>query len=250
MSRPSLHALGEASFARCDRISAELLALTYGTFVRQLLLDHESTELVNEQLDKIGKEMGTRLVDDFLCKSKIAHCSNLTDTADAIAKVGFRMYLGVSADVANWSQDGHTFSLVFRENPLAEFAELPDECSGLWYSNLICGVIRGALEAVFMKVDCTFVKCKLRGDGVNEIRVQLLEIQTDRVSLCSSVILFSPIFSVPKLSSAVCLLRFFFSSVFCSLGNLSIVVVRAADDPRGRRRERERTCTSRMLTWE
>lgn len=42
------------------------------------------------------------------------------------------------------------FSLTFEENPLAEFVELPDEAleGGLWFSNVLCGVLRGALEMV------------------------------------------------------------------------------------------------------
>jgi hypothetical protein len=36
------------------------------------------------------------------------------------------------------------------ENPLAEFVELPEEAieNGLWFSNVLCGVLRGALEMV------------------------------------------------------------------------------------------------------
>ena len=48
--------------------------------------------------------------------------------------------------------------MIFEENPLAEFVELPesalgsggtsssDSAGGLWYSNILCGVIRGAME--------------------------------------------------------------------------------------------------------
>ena len=43
-----------------------------------------------------------------------------------------------------------SFVLTFDENPLAEFVELPEEAleGGLWYSNVLCGVLRGALEMV------------------------------------------------------------------------------------------------------
>lgn len=180
MSRPSLQALGDASFARCDRVSAELLALTYGSFVRQLLQDYEDPTDVNRQLDTVGYNMGVRLVEDFLAKSKINHCSNFTETADVIAKVAFKMFLGVSATVGPWSQDKKTFTLVFDDNPLAEFAELPDNCKTLWYSNVLCGVIRGALEMVNMKVESKFVKCRLRGDERNEIKVSLHEILVEQ----------------------------------------------------------------------
>jgi trafficking protein particle complex subunit 3 len=98
-----------------------------------------------------------------------------------IAKVAFKMFLGVPALVGAWSPDRKTFGLVFEENPLAEFAELPDSCSDtLWYSNLLCGVIRGALEMVNMKVECKFVRCRLRGDETNELRVSLNEVLSEK----------------------------------------------------------------------
>ena len=45
---------------------------------------------------------------------------------------------------------GSSFTLTVDENPLAEFVELPEEAleGGLWFSNILCGVIRGALEMV------------------------------------------------------------------------------------------------------
>ena len=37
---------------------------------------------------------------------------------------------------------------VLEDNPLVDFVELPDNCSALKYCNVLCGVIRGALEMV------------------------------------------------------------------------------------------------------
>lgn len=40
---------------------------------------------------------------------------------------------------------------MFEENPLADFVELPDDGKAqdeLWYSNILCGILRGALEMV------------------------------------------------------------------------------------------------------
>lgn len=34
------------------------------------------------------------------------------------------------------------------DNPITDFVELPEDCSDLQYSNLLCGVIRGAFEMV------------------------------------------------------------------------------------------------------
>jgi len=38
--------------------------------------------------------------------------------------------------------------LLFESNPLAEFVELPEGHNNLWYSSLLAGVIKGALEMV------------------------------------------------------------------------------------------------------
>jgi len=58
------------------------------------------------------------------------------------------MFLGVTAQVTSWSPDEKEFSLVLDDNPLTDFVELPEGFSALFYSNILCGVIRGALEMV------------------------------------------------------------------------------------------------------
>lgn len=90
------------------------------------------------------------------------------------------MFLGVSAEVADFDGEKKAFSLIIRENPLADFVVLPLQYQKLWYSNVLCGVIRGALDMLNMKVDVHFTKDVLRGHDCNEIRVQLKEIVKDR----------------------------------------------------------------------
>lgn len=69
-------------------------------------------------------------------------------STDTSAQVGFKMFLGITASVTNWDADGTSCSLVFEENPLVDFVELPDTCQGLYYCNILSGVVRGALEMV------------------------------------------------------------------------------------------------------
>ena len=89
-------------------------------------------------------------------------CQNFRDTAENIAKIGFKMFLGATCDVANYSSDGKSFSLYLCEDPLAMFVELPEQLRErnkqrtLKYSNVYCGVICGALEQVNLKVECPF----------------------------------------------------------------------------------------------
>ena len=59
---------------------------------------------------------------------------------------GFKMYLGINCEVLIYNEK--EYGLVFSDNPLNDFVELPEKYQSMWYSNLICGVITGALETV------------------------------------------------------------------------------------------------------
>ena len=83
------------------------------------------------------------------------------------------MFLGVAANVGGWGQDDAEFSLYLDDNPLVDFVELPDDLRPLKYCNILCGVVRGALEMVNMRVECDYVRCTLWGDETLEIRVRL-----------------------------------------------------------------------------
>lgn len=74
---------------RIDKVNAELVTLTYGTIVAQLCKDYDSDYVeVNKQLDKMGYNIGLRLIEDYLAKSNtMKRCSNFRETADMIARV-------------------------------------------------------------------------------------------------------------------------------------------------------------------
>ena len=158
------------------------------------------------QLDR-GYNIGIRLIDEFLAKSKTAHCGDFKDTAEKVAKVQSRIaaHIRRSADsllhllqgidpVRTWPAGGlqnvpehqrvshqlerrrdrmqsgeHVVGLllssvcftsaaleltsrlhwqVLDDNPLVDFVELPEGCQNLCYCQMLCGVIRGALEMV------------------------------------------------------------------------------------------------------
>ncbi len=66
-------------------------------------------------------------------------------------QIGFKIFLNITPTIASWTSDNKQFSLLFDENPLADFVELPDDGRAqdeLWFSNILCGVLRGALEMV------------------------------------------------------------------------------------------------------
>ena len=88
------------------------------------------------------------------------------------------MFLNITPTVTEWSEAGDEFSLVFEENPLIEYVELPEayQKGGLQYCSVIPGVLRGALEMVRIQVETTITKCSLRNRGDHtQIRVKLLQ---------------------------------------------------------------------------
>lgn len=94
-----------------------------------------------------------------------------------VFQVGFKAFLNISPTVTHGTSlsaatsptnaaqqqatSGASFTLTLDENPLAEFVELPEEAleGGLWFSNVLCGVIRGALEMVHCSTNPIYDIC-------------------------------------------------------------------------------------------
>jgi hypothetical protein len=56
--------------------------------VAQLCKDYEfNYGEVNKQLDRMGYNIGVRLIEDFLAKSSAPACSNFREVAEMISKV-------------------------------------------------------------------------------------------------------------------------------------------------------------------
>ena len=81
----------------------------------------------------------------------------------------FQMFLNISPTVGGWSSTSDEFSLIFENNPVAEFVELPDHCYNLRYANILAGAIRGALEMTHIEVACWFVQVNKRLEASTDI---------------------------------------------------------------------------------
>lgn len=162
------------------KVSGELFSLTYGALVAQILKDYENVDDVNKQLEKMGYNIGIRLVEDFLCRTNSGKCNDFRETSEKI-QLAFKLFLSISPTVTSWSSTSDEFSLIFDTNPVAEFVELPDNCYNLRYANILAGAIRGALEMVHIEVACWFVQDTLKGDSVTEMRIKFIRKIEDSV---------------------------------------------------------------------
>ena len=80
--------LGEQAFAKYPKVSYELVALTYGSLVAQIVSECENVDEANKQLEQIGRNIGIRLIDEFLARSGInSKCKDFTETCNVISKV-------------------------------------------------------------------------------------------------------------------------------------------------------------------
>ncbi|EEB10701.1 trafficking protein particle complex subunit, putative [Pediculus humanus corporis] len=170
----------QASRLDQKKVNSELFTLTYGTLVTQLLRDYENVEDVNKQLERMGYNIGVRLIEDFLARTSSGRCTDFKETAEKI-QMGFKMFLGISPNITNWSPAGDEFSLIFDSNPLIEFVELPDNFMQLKYSNILPGVLRGACEMVQMEISSWFVQDQLKGDNCTELRVKFIKRLEDAI---------------------------------------------------------------------
>lgn len=170
---------------KVEKVNAELFIMTYGVIVQQLCQDFNNDYVkINDNLFSMGYNIGVRLIEDFLARTALPRCPNMVMTSEVISKIAFKIFLNITPLVDNWNSNKDTFSLILVENPLAEFVELPQDArKQLWYSNIICGVLKGALEMVQLDCDVNFVSDVLRGDASTEIKVKLNKILKDEIPL-------------------------------------------------------------------
>lgn len=201
VAAPSLDRIGDRAYDSGAKISAEFFAISYGSLVRQILATcDENIDAVNHQLDELGGRIGMRLIEEYVAKSQAPPCRQFAKTGESIAKVGLKMFLGISGTVTNvvgsaapegrpgsgaaagasGTAQQQAYSIEFVENPLNYLVELPQHMQeSIWYSNVLCGVIRGALEQVGIHTDVHYVRDTLRGHTTNEIRVALKGVTKD-----------------------------------------------------------------------
>eukprot|EP00494_Astrolonche_serrata_P008143 UN08179 len=67
------------------------------------------------------------MTDELLCKAQISKCQNFQHTSQIVAKVAFKMFLGVDCEVVSMGENKKSFVLRLNSNPLKDFVEIPKE---------------------------------------------------------------------------------------------------------------------------
>lgn len=156
----------------------ELLTFIYGSLIVRLTKDIQDLNEINKQIELMGCNIGKRLIDDIIDDTSKNGISNSDLVKQLIVSV-FRNYLGVYS-VTCQQKNEKEYRIIFPENPLNLYVELPEKFKDLWYSNILCGIVRGLLEIVNYEVECIYLKDKLKGDDTNEIQVNIKQIIEER----------------------------------------------------------------------
>lgn len=149
--------------------------MTYGAMVRRVLEESEGdVEIANNRLEVMGREMGARMVEEFLAFHAFDPCRTLRDLAEKLL-LAFRYFLDVTARAQVLGEGELT--IFFNENPLDEHVVLGAAHKGLLYSNMLCGAVAGGLATIGVKARCWFVRDRLTGSrspGPNyEMRLEI-----------------------------------------------------------------------------
>ena len=101
-----------------NKVSGELVALTYGAFISQIVKDYEDVNEINKQIELLGYReqndlnnrynIGLRLIEEYLAKTRTRGIKSFRTSCENIASKAFPMYLGFAATIQSWSDDEQT----------------------------------------------------------------------------------------------------------------------------------------------
>lgn len=118
--------------------NAELFTLTYGALVTRLLKDYENIDDVNKQLERMGYNIGVRLIEDFLARTSSGRCVDFRDTAEKIQVISITTSSTPSSTLflnGNFYCSKH-FARISAYSLKSRIGVLPT-MNFLWFSNLI-----------------------------------------------------------------------------------------------------------------
>ena len=168
----------DSPYLERKQIKVDLLTFMYGSLLVRLTKDIKDINELNKKIELIGYDIGKRLVDDLIDDFQRVDQSDQNKLMEKLICQLAQHYLGI---IGNYNQVGENeFHLKFNQNPISLYVELPESLEGLCYSNIICGIMRGMLEITGFEVKCEFIKDKMKGDDINDIKITLVKYIEER----------------------------------------------------------------------
>ena len=169
----------DSPYLERKQIKVDLLTFMYGSLLVRLTKDIKDINELNKKIELIGYDIGKRLVDDLIDDfQRGLDVSDLNKLMEKLIIQLAQYYLGILGSFNQVSEK--EYHLIFPENPISFYVELPESLDGLCYSNIICGILRGMLEISGFEIQCEFVKDKMKGDEVNDLKITLVKYIEER----------------------------------------------------------------------
>ena len=169
----------DSPYLERKQIKVDLLTFMYGSLLVRLTKDIKDINELNKKIELIGYDIGKRLVDDLI--DDFQRNLDMSDQNKLMEKLICQLtqyYLGI---IGKYNQTSEKeFHLVFPENPISSYVELPESLEGLCYPNIICGILRGMMEISGFEIQCEFVKDKMKGDDINDLKITLVKLIEER----------------------------------------------------------------------
>ena len=113
----------------------ELLTFMYGSLLVRLTKDIKDINELNKKIESIGYDMGKRLVDDLIDDfQRGLDVSDQNKLMERLINQLTEYYLGIIGTYNQVSEK--EYHLIFPENPISFYVELPESLSNLCYSIL------------------------------------------------------------------------------------------------------------------
>jgi hypothetical protein len=145
--------------------AAEFSALIYGSLVSSLLDMIEDTSDVNAKLDELGYRIGLRLAHNFAHDRKLERVESANALISDVIIKNWQNALGQS--VARCQVVGeNSFTIHFEASTFTKHVHLPDSVTGLKYTAMLPGVLRGIFEIFHYEADVQIVDDAVPGTVV------------------------------------------------------------------------------------
>ena len=179
--------IGEEMWKAEEKVPADMFHCLYGAIVAEYWRFHDDNDsgadvsnAANTRLDKIGHQMGCRLVEGVCAKAPpsvsvflASPTTGFVQAGEVLVKLLFKQLMNASVQV---SAVDNFKVIVTLPNDLTRNVQLPDNARNhLSYLSIWCGILRGAMEMLNWRVNVTVVSDMLLGDSKNEVEMTLID---------------------------------------------------------------------------